>query len=74
VDDFVVVTDEEMLDAIRFLLERAKLLAEPAGAATTAALLTGKVSLPEGARTVAVISGGNYDVQDHLRLTYEPEG
>jgi threonine dehydratase len=66
-----------MLDAIRFLLQRAKLLAETAGAATTAALLTGKVSLPSlprGARTVAVISGGNYDVEGYLRLTKEPKG
>lgn len=71
VDEFVVVTDEEILEAIRFLLERAKLLAETAGAATTAALLTGKVSLPPGARTVAVVSGGNFDVQGKLSLGYE---
>jgi threonine dehydratase len=74
VDEIVTVSDEEMLDAIRFLLQRAKLLTETAGAATTAALLTGKVSLKEGTRTVAVISGGNYDVEGYLRLTKEPKG
>ena len=68
-DDLVVVTDEEMLSAIRFLLERAKLLAEPAGAATVAALLSGKAKLPPETRTVAVVSGGNFDVQ-RLQLGY----
>ncbi len=71
VDELVTVDDEEMLRAIRFLLERAKLLAEPAGAATVAALLTGKVILPSGATTVAVVSGGNLDVAGRLKLDYE---
>ena len=70
VDELVVVSDQQILDATRFLLERAKLLAEPAGAATTAALLNGKVSLPQGTRTVVVISGGNFDVQGRLKLGY----
>jgi threonine dehydratase len=69
-DDLVVVTDEEMLAAIRFLLERAKLLAEPGGAATVAALLSGRAKLPPQTKTVAVISGGNFDVQSRLRLGY----
>ena len=69
-DDLVTVDDAEMIRAIRFLLERAKLLAEPAGAATTAALLAGKVALPPGARTVAVISGGNLDIEGRLQLAF----
>jgi threonine dehydratase len=69
-DDLVAVTDEEMLSAIRFLLERAKLLAEPGGAATVAALLSGKAALPPQTRTVAVVSGGNFDVQSRLQLGY----
>jgi threonine dehydratase len=70
VDEFVTVSDEEILDGVRFLLERAKLLAEPAGAATTAALLHGKVSLPAGTRTAVVVSGGNFDVEGRLELRY----
>jgi len=70
VDDLVAVTDEEMLGAIRFLLERAKLMAEPAGAATTAALLSGRVLLKPGAKVVAVLSGGNFDVAGRLNLGY----
>jgi threonine dehydratase len=71
VDDLVVVEDREILMGIRFLLERAKLLAEPAGAATIAALLSRKVPLPRGTPTVAVVSGGNFDVAGSLTLGYE---
>lgn len=68
VESFVTVSDEEMLSAIRFLLERAKLLTEISGAATTAALLSGRLDLPPGATTVAVLSGGNFDVSGKLEL------
>ena len=61
-DDVVLVTDDEILRAMRLLLERAKLLVEPAGAAAVAALLTNKVGLAHGTRTVAVLSGGNIDI------------
>jgi threonine dehydratase len=70
VDDLVAVTDEEILLAIPFLLERAKLLAEPAGAASVAALLAGKATIAAGTCTVAVISGGNYDVAGRLEFRY----
>lgn len=59
--DVVLVTDDEILAAMRLLLERGKLLAEPAGAAGLAAVLTGKAAIPAGASTVVVISGGNID-------------
>ena len=71
VDELVTVTDEEMLHAIRFLLERAKMLAEPAGAATVAALLAGRAVCPAGSTVVAVVSGGNLDVAGKLKLDYE---
>ncbi len=60
VDDIVVVDDRQMTEAVALLLERAKLLVEPSGAATMAALLSG-VASPSG-RTVAVLSGGNVDL------------
>jgi threonine dehydratase len=59
VDRVVLVTDEEIEDAFRLLYARAKLACEPAGAASTAALLAGKVALEAGERVVAVVSGGN---------------
>jgi threonine ammonia-lyase medium form len=61
VDDVVLVTDDEIIDALRLLLGRMKVLVEPAGAAATAALLTGKVRPREGGTAVAILSGGNID-------------
>ncbi|MDH7568856.1 MAG: threonine/serine dehydratase [Armatimonadota bacterium] len=58
VDDMVLVTDEETRAAMRHLAEQGKLVAEPGGAVTTAALMTGKVSVA-GRCTVALLSGGN---------------
>jgi threonine dehydratase len=55
----VLVTEDEIVRAFRFLYERAKLACEPAGAAATAALLAGKVPLRGGETVVAVVSGGN---------------
>ena len=62
VDGVLLVSDEEIVAGMRFLLERCKLLAEPAGAAAVAALLAGKVAARPGASVVAVVSGGNTDL------------
>jgi len=59
VDEIVLVSDEEIASAMRFLYSRAKLACEPAGAAATAALLTGKIPVEPGSNVVAVVSGGN---------------
>jgi threonine dehydratase len=58
-DEVVTVPDAALADAVRFLLDRLKLVAEPSGAITVAALLTGLVH-PAGP-TVAVLSGGNVE-------------
>ena len=58
-DDLVHVEDEEISDAITLLLERTKLVVEGAGAASVAALLTGKVGGRGG--VCALLSGGNID-------------
>ncbi len=62
VDEVVLVTDEEILSATRHLILKEKLVVEPSGAATVAAILSDKVRLPKGA-AVAVISGGNADLK-----------
>lgn len=61
VDDLVLVSDEELAHALVTILERTKLLVEPAGAAGVAALLSRRVALPQGTTTVAVLTGGNVD-------------
>jgi threonine dehydratase len=57
--EIVLVEEDEIEDAFRFLYQRAKLACEPAGAAAVAALKSGKIPLEAGETTVAVVSGGN---------------
>jgi threonine dehydratase len=57
----VLVSEEEIHAGFRFLYERAKLAAEPGGAAGVAALLAGKVPRVGGATVAVVVSGGNVD-------------
>jgi len=66
VDDVVTVPDAALPGAMRFLLDRHKLVAEPSGAIAVAAILEGLVQpLP---RTVCVLSGGNIEWDGLLAL------
>lgn len=67
VDDVVTVEEDELAGAMVLLLERAKLVAEGAGAAAVAALVYGKARL-RAVRTVAVVSGGNVDPNTLVRV------
>ncbi|MFC4070402.1 pyridoxal-phosphate dependent enzyme [Actinoplanes subglobosus] len=58
VDEVVLVSDDELVDAMRFAVDRLKLVLEPSGAPGLAALLTGRVS-PVPARIGVILSGGN---------------
>ena len=62
VDDVILVSDDEIREAMRQIMTSAKLVAEPAAAATVAAILTGRVGAKKGDRVVAVLSGGNVDL------------
>ena len=62
IDEIVMVSEDEILEGMRMLLTRAKLYVEASGAAATAALLAGRVSVAPGARVVAMVSGGNADL------------
>jgi len=57
VDEVVTVTDDEILDAMAYLFDRLKVVAEPSGAVGIAALLTGRVAA--AGSVGVVISGGN---------------
>ena len=63
VDDVVTVSEDALARALVFLLERSKLVVEPAGAVGVAALLENTLveSGIEPSKTVAVLSGGNID-------------
>jgi threonine dehydratase len=66
VDEIVTVSDDELSAALLFLLERHKMVVEPAGAASVAALLTRAVTIT--GPTVAILSGGNIDPMLLLRV------
>jgi len=61
VDDFLTVTDEEILKWMFFLWERMKVVVEPTGMLAAAALLEGKIDA-RGKRVGVVLSGGNVDL------------
>jgi threonine dehydratase len=59
VDEIVTVEEDDIARALLVLLERAKLVVEPAGAVSVAAILSGRVKA--SGTTVAILSGGNID-------------
>ncbi len=63
VERVVTVSDGEIRAAMAVLLERLKLLVEPAGAAAMAALMNGRIPVEPGARVAVILSGGNVDVR-----------
>lgn len=70
VEDVLLVTDDEIRAAMRFLLTRMKIVVEPSGAVGVAALMHAK--LPAGLRKVGVVlSGGNVDLDVLAGLTQE---
>ncbi|PTJ92912.1 bifunctional threonine ammonia-lyase/L-serine ammonia-lyase TdcB [Staphylococcus simulans] len=64
VDEFILVTEDEISNAMRHLMQRAKIIAEGAGALPTAAILSGKIDPKwlKNKTTVALVSGGNVDL------------
>ncbi len=61
VDDMVMVTEDEVAEAMVFLLERAKLVVEGAGAVGVAAVLAERIERDDRGTTAVVLSGGNVD-------------
>jgi threonine dehydratase len=71
-EDVITVSDEEIIEAMRFMLFRMKILVEPSGAAAAAAVLMRK--LPANVRSVGVVlSGGNIDGEFLARLLENKE-
>ena len=61
VDDIMLVNEDEIKRAVLLLLGRAKLLVEPSGAVTVAALMFGKIDI-KNKKIVAILSGGNIEL------------
>ncbi|MDD7183395.1 threonine ammonia-lyase [Peptostreptococcus porci] len=68
VDQVITVTEEEIAEAILFMMENQKLVSEGAGAVSTAALLSGKYVPKKGENVVCVVSGGNIDINTLYRI------
>jgi len=71
VDDIATVSDDEIVETMRFLFERMKIVVEPSGASALAALMAGHVAL-EGGRAGVVLSGGNVDAARFASLVAPP--
>ena len=68
VDEVVVVEEDEIAQGMLFLMENQKVVAEGAGAVTTAALLSGKYVPKKDENVVCIISGGNIDINTLYRV------
>ncbi len=65
VDDLVTVDDSAILAAVRWLFRETRMVVEPSGAASVAAMLHARASVSPG--TIAIVSGGNVSPEDHAR-------
>ena len=61
VDDIITVTDDEIVTAMKLAWSRLKVVVEPSGASSLAAIQAGRVPVPQRAKIVCVFSGGNVD-------------
>ena len=61
------VSEDEIINATKLVLERVKILAEPAGAASVAAMLADTLNI-RGQKVVCVISGGNVEVAKYGKI------
>jgi threonine dehydratase len=61
VDQIILVSEDQIAEAVTLLFERKKILAEGGGAVPLAALLGSSLKVPNGHRVVLIISGGNVD-------------
>lgn len=67
VDEIVTVSEKEIINSMRFLWERMKIIVEPSGAVPVAALLFKKINV-EGKKVGVIISGGNIDIEPFFQL------
>lgn len=67
VDEIILVSEQEIINAMRFLWERMKLIVEPSGAVPLASIFTKKIDL-SGQRIGVIISGGNIDLDAFFNM------
>ena len=67
VDDVITVSEIEIIEAMRFLWERMKIIVEPSGAVPLAGILSKKL-LVENKKVGVILSGGNIDIEPFFQL------
>ena len=70
VEQVVTLPDEQIFEAMLWLMTRAKLVAEGAAASSVGAVLQGLIEAPPGTKVVCVLSGGNLDVEQLRGLSW----
>jgi threonine dehydratase len=70
VDRIILVTEQQIVEAMRFLWERMKLVVEPSGAVPLAGMLSKQEDI-EGKRIGVILSGGNIDLSEFFALLAE---
>ncbi|MGC7404467.1 threo-3-hydroxy-L-aspartate ammonia-lyase [Pandoraea pneumonica] len=68
VDDILTVTDDELVQTMKFFASRMKIVVEPTGCLAAAAVLQGKLDV-KGKRVGVILSGGNVDLARFAKLT-----
>ena len=68
VDEIVLVSDEEIVDALFAIMQFCKVVPEPAAAASFAAVMHDKIDIPPNSTVVCILSGGNIDRERLRRL------
>ncbi len=63
VDDVIVVSDEQILEALRLAIEKLRVVVEPSAVAGLAALLNGKIDVAPGSTVGVMLSGGNINAE-----------
>ncbi|MHA1270891.1 MAG: threonine ammonia-lyase [Candidatus Helarchaeota archaeon] len=67
VDEIILVSEKEIINAMRFLWERMKLIVEPSGAVPLAGIMSKKIDI-KGKKVGVIISGGNIDLNDFFTI------
>jgi threonine dehydratase len=70
VDDIITVSEKEIIDAMKFLWVRMKIIVEPSGAVPIAGIIKMKRSI-KGSKVGAIISGGNINLNDFFKKYYD---
>jgi len=68
VDKFVLVSDKEIIKALREIWRVSKIKIEPSGAVALAAIIFKKIKIPQGSQIISILTGGNISDEHFKRI------